>query len=242
MRNSLPCIHSSRAGVAAAIDDRLVDLPALLALGDAGLHELAVDVHGEAGDRGVGGEREAVDALELEVGVVEEGLVDGGAGDAVLDVDVDVHAAQRQRPLAGPGRVAGDEVAAAHGLVLVAGVLQCVAGPGDLVAEALALPLDRCGAGGHGGGLTGLKDLLAGADELELAAQDAGHELAGGLAQEELGAEHGDLAGGAGDGEGALAGGDLDQGLALQEVERARGRPGAGRRPGAAARCCRRRG
>src|SRR5262249_19471889 len=56
--------------------------------------ELAVHVHGQARQRGVRRQREVEGALQLPVFLVEIGLVDGGAREAVLDVDVDVIAAQ----------------------------------------------------------------------------------------------------------------------------------------------------
>jgi hypothetical protein len=211
-----------QGGVAAAIDDGLVDLPALLALGDAGLHQLAVDVHRQAGDRGVGRQREAVYALELVIRVVEECLVDRRAGDAVLDVYVDVHHPHRQRPLARPGREAGQQVAAAHRAELLGGVLQGVARPLQLVAQALGRASGGTCPRGQGAGLTGLEHGVAGGVvQADLAAQDPGQQGIGLLAQQELGAADLELAGGAADGEGLGAGHDVEQGLAAQELEAA---------------------
>jgi len=81
--------------------------------------------------------------------VIEEGLVDRGAGDAVLDVHVHHELAHGQRPVLLRPLVACDEVAATHRrLGRIIELRQCVVGPRERMREPLAEVLAR-GVGGH---------------------------------------------------------------------------------------------
>lgn len=97
--------------VAAGVADRLVDVAGPAPLGDPAFHQGPVHVHGEAGDRGVGREGEVEGPLEPVGRLVEVGLVDRRPGEAVLDVDVDRVAAEREAHVLSR-RVDGDEGAA----------------------------------------------------------------------------------------------------------------------------------
>jgi hypothetical protein len=103
-----------QGGVLLLVDDALIDLPAVIALDHAAFVEPAIDVHGQARQRGVGRQREVEGAFEPAVRVVEVGLIDGGAGEAVLDVNVHVIFPQGQAGLLAV-RVADDEAAARVG-------------------------------------------------------------------------------------------------------------------------------
>ena len=75
-----------RTEALALVADGLVDFPAVIAHDHAAFHQLTLDVHGEARQRGIGRQREVEGAFGLEVLVIEIGLVDGGAGEAILYV------------------------------------------------------------------------------------------------------------------------------------------------------------
>ena len=89
-----------QAGVAFLAQDGLVDLTRALLLDHVGLDQFAVDPHAEAGDRRVLRQREVEHALEARAGVVDEGLLDGGARDLVTDVDGDLVETDGQRRVA----------------------------------------------------------------------------------------------------------------------------------------------
>ncbi len=80
--------------VALSADDLLVHGAGIVALGHAAFHQVAVHVHGQPRQRRVGRQRKIERALQPPGMVVEIGLIDGGAGEAILDVDVDVELAQ----------------------------------------------------------------------------------------------------------------------------------------------------
>ena len=94
--NVLPSTHSSRAGSFCCVDDLLVDGAAVIALGHAAFHEVAIDVHRQPRQRRIGRQREIERPFQPARRVVEIRLIDRGAGEAVLDVNVNVILAQRE--------------------------------------------------------------------------------------------------------------------------------------------------
>ena len=94
-----------------AIHNCLENLPGVVPFGHAAFHQLSIDVHGQAGKRRVGREREVERAFQSPRGVIEIRLVDGRAGEAVFDVYVDVVLAQRKLHLL-PVGIDGDQSAA----------------------------------------------------------------------------------------------------------------------------------
>jgi hypothetical protein len=82
--------------VALLIDDLLEDAAGILALGHAAFHEPAIDVHGQSRQQRIRRQREIERPFEPGVRVVEVGLIDGRAGEAVFDVNIDAIGAQAQ--------------------------------------------------------------------------------------------------------------------------------------------------
>ena len=129
--------HLEQGGVPAAVDDRLVDHPPVLAVDHAALVELAVDVHGQPAQRGVRWQREVERALDLPLELVEERLVDGRPRHAILDDHVHVQVAKFQADLLAP-RVDGYQLAAVVRFALGAVYLE-----GVFAGELLACPVDQ---------------------------------------------------------------------------------------------------
>ena len=102
----LPPDHSSRPG-SRFLQDGFVDFPRSLLLDDVGLDEVVADPHAEAGDRGVGRQREMEDPFERLLGVVDERFLDDGAGDLVANIDGDLVVADGERHIAAIDK--GDE-------------------------------------------------------------------------------------------------------------------------------------
>jgi hypothetical protein len=160
-------LEQGRVARDGGVDDLAEDLAGALLLQHLGVHPRVADQQREAGDGGVGGQREAVGALEHLGGLVVKGLLDLRAGDAAGDGDVDLLVDDRELEHLGAGAGApGGEAADAgrDGVGHGGGDLEG-ARPGGVLERAQAdLGLDRRGGlASLGGGERGL-DVGAGGE------------------------------------------------------------------------------
>ena len=236
-------LEQGRVARDGGVDDLAEDVAGALLLQHLGVHPRVADQQREAGDRGVGGQREAVGALEHLAGLVVERLLDLRAGDAAGDRDGHLLVDDREPELlvAGAGAAGGEAADAGRDGVGHGGGDLEGARPGGVLERAQAdLGHDRCGGlaghlGGELGGERGLDvgaggegDLLAGALEGGGAVDDvvAATVAAGEGAGLAAGDDEGVCAGP--QGQRGLAGGDDRDELAAGEVELAGAGAGEG--------------